>query len=75
MIGPAARPRRGLDRALTPARATRPEVDWAPERGGTLVRIEAAASAPSAEQVRAFLGAQSAGPWAEAVCPTGEDDG
>jgi hypothetical protein len=49
-------------------------IDWAPEEGGTLVRIEAAAKNDLAEPVRAFLHA-SDGPWAQAVCPTGEGDG
>ena len=47
-------------------------IDWAPEGGGTLVRIEAAAKGDE-PQVRAFLRAGE-GPWAEAVCPTGEED-
>jgi Protein of unknown function (DUF2804) len=49
-------------------------IDWAPDTGGTLVRIEAAPKADLAEPVRAFLRA-SDGTWAEAVCPTGEGDG
>lgn len=48
-------------------------IDWAPEVGGTEVRIEAAAKRDS-EQVRGFLHAGE-GSWAESVCPTGEDDG
>ena len=46
-------------------------IDWAPESGGVLVRIEAA---PDPEPIRAFLRAGE-GSWAEAVCATGEDDG
>jgi Protein of unknown function (DUF2804) len=49
------------------------KIDWAPERGGTLVRIEAAPKHDVAEPVRAFLHAGE-GQWAEAVCATGEDD-
>jgi hypothetical protein len=48
-------------------------IDWAPEKGGTLVRIEAAAKGAETEPVRAFLRAGE-GRWAEAVCPTGEGD-
>jgi Protein of unknown function (DUF2804) len=48
-------------------------IDWAPESGGTEVRIEAAAKGDS-EQVRGFLHAGE-GKWAESVCPTGEQDG
>lgn len=48
-------------------------IEWAPQAGGSEVRIEAAAKDDS-EQVRAFLHAGD-GPWAEAVCPTGEGDG
>ncbi len=48
-------------------------IDWAPDRGPTLVRIEAPAKGPELE-VRAFLRAGE-GPWAESVCETGEDDG
>jgi hypothetical protein len=47
-------------------------IEWAPEEGGTLVRIEAAPHA-DAERVRAFLHA-GGGPWVESVCPTGEAD-
>lgn len=46
-------------------------IEWAPESGGTVVRVEAAAHGD--ERVRAFLRAGS-GPWAEAVCPSGEGD-
>jgi hypothetical protein len=49
-------------------------IDWAPERGRTLVRIEAGPKGDEQEQVRAFLRAGE-GSWAEAVCPSGEDDG
>jgi hypothetical protein len=49
-------------------------VDWAPEQGRTLVRIEAAAKAPEAEPIRAFLHAGEGG-WHQAVCETGERDG
>jgi hypothetical protein len=48
-------------------------IEWAPEEGGTLVRIEAEARAGD-PAVRAFLRAGE-GQWAEAVCPTGEGDG
>lgn len=48
-------------------------IDWAPDDGGTLVRIEAAAKGPEPEPVRAFLRAGQ-GAWAEAVCPSGEAD-
>ena len=49
-------------------------IDWAPEEGGTLVRIEAAPKADEEEQIRAFLHAGE-GEWRQVVCPTGEDDG
>jgi hypothetical protein len=49
-------------------------IDWAPERGRTLVRIEAAPKRAEEQQIRAFLRAGE-GRWAETVCPTGEDDG
>ncbi|MDX6583808.1 MAG: hypothetical protein QOI10_2992 [Solirubrobacterales bacterium] len=49
-------------------------VDWAPDKGGTLVRIEAAPKGSEDEQIRAFLRAGE-GTWAQAVCETGEDDG
>src|SRR5690606_3932272 len=45
-------------------------LDWAPESGGTLVRIEAEARHGEGP-LRAFLHAGE-GAWAEAVCPTGE---
>lgn len=46
-------------------------IDWAPDQGGTLVRIEAGARGDE-QQVRAFLTA-GGGAWAEAVCPSGEE--
>jgi hypothetical protein len=46
-------------------------IDWAPETGGTLVRIEAEAHG-GAERLRAFLRAGE-GKWAEAVCPTPDE--
>jgi hypothetical protein len=48
-------------------------IDWAPDEGGTEVRIEAAAKRDMNEQVRSFLRVGD-GAWAEAICPTGEDD-
>jgi hypothetical protein len=48
-------------------------IDWAPEDGKALVRIEAAAGTTEHEPVRAFL-RSSGGEWATAVCETGEDD-
>ncbi len=48
-------------------------IDWAPDDGDAMVRIEAA-SQEGDEQVRAFLRVGE-GAWAESVCPTGEDDG
>lgn len=50
------------------------QVDWAPEAGTLRVRIEAP-ERQGTESVRAFLGVESAGPWVETVCPTGEGDG
>jgi hypothetical protein len=50
------------------------QVEWAPEAGRLRVRIEAPERDGDA-QVRSFLGVKSAGPWAEAVCPTGDGDG
>ncbi len=47
-------------------------INWAPESGGTLVRIEAAAK-PEGERVRGFLHAGE-GAWVEAICPSGEED-
>ena len=47
-------------------------IDWAPDTGGTLVRIEAAERS-GAERVRGFLHAGE-GEWVEAVCPTGEGE-
>ncbi len=47
-------------------------IEWAPEEGGTLVRVEAAARS-GAEQVRAFLHAGE-GSWVEAICATGESE-
>ena len=49
-------------------------IDWAPEKGGTLVRIEASPKAEEQQQIRAFLHAGE-GAWHQVVCPTGEDDG
>jgi Domain of unknown function (DUF2804), C-terminal len=49
-------------------------IEWAPEDGGALVRIEAAAKGSEEEEVRAFLRVGE-GPWVESVCPTGEDGG
>jgi hypothetical protein len=49
-------------------------IEWAPETGGTEVRIEAAAKDELSEKVRAFLHVGE-GTWAEAICPTGERDG
>ncbi len=49
-------------------------IDWAPDAGGALVRIEAPAK-DGAERVRAFLRVGEGTGWAEAVCPTGEGDG
>jgi hypothetical protein len=49
-------------------------IDWAPDRGGILVRIEAAPKDGEDEPIRAFLRAGE-GRWAEAVCPTGEAEG
>ena len=48
-------------------------IDWAPEHGGTLVRIEADARRSDSEHLRAFL-RTGAGEWVECVCPTGEAD-
>jgi hypothetical protein len=48
-------------------------IDWAPETGGSRVRIEAPAK-EGEEHVRAFL-AVGEGTWAESVSETGEDDG
>jgi hypothetical protein len=48
-------------------------IDWAPEAGGTLVRVEAQGRGGE-PPARAFLRAGE-GRWAESVCPTGEDDG
>ena len=48
-------------------------IDWAPEHGGTLVRIEADARRSDSEHLRAFL-RTGAGQWVECVCPTGEAD-
>jgi hypothetical protein len=45
-------------------------IDWAPESGGTEVRIEAAPKDDS-EHIRAFLRIGD-GTWAESICPTGE---
>ena len=47
-------------------------IDWAPEEGGTLVRIEAAARA-DAERTRGFLHVGE-GAWIEVVCGSGEGD-
>lgn len=48
-------------------------IDWAPDEGGTLVRVEAEARADQLP-VRAFLRAGE-GDWVEAVCPTPEPNG
>ncbi|MFL5899136.1 MAG: hypothetical protein ACJ76D_11890, partial [Solirubrobacterales bacterium] len=48
-------------------------IDWAPDEGGTLVRIEAAPKRAEHEPIRAFLRAGT-GEWHQAVCATGEDD-
>ena len=48
-------------------------LDWAPDSGGTEVRIEAPEREGS-EKVRAFLRVGE-GAWAEAICPTGQNDG
>jgi hypothetical protein len=48
-------------------------IDWAPESGKALVRVEASAGKDEPEPVRAFL-RSSGGVWAKAVCETGEDD-
>jgi hypothetical protein len=48
-------------------------LEWAPESGGTLVRIEAQARGGE-PATRAFLRAGE-GRWAESVCATGEGDG
>lgn len=50
------------------------QVEWAPEGGRLRVRIEAPAR-DGEDQVRGFIGVEGAGPWAEAVCPTGEGEG
>jgi Protein of unknown function (DUF2804) len=50
------------------------QVEWAPDGGKLRVRIEAPERKGDA-RTRAFLGVESAGPWAEAVCATGEGDG
>jgi hypothetical protein len=47
-------------------------IDWAPDRGGTQVRIEAA-NRDEQEPVRAFLHAGE-GAWHQVVCDTGEKD-
>ena len=49
-------------------------IEWAPDSGGTEVRIEAAPKDDLSERVRAFLRIGD-GTWAEAICPTGERDG
>jgi hypothetical protein len=48
-------------------------LEWAPDEGGALVRIEASAKDDS-EQIRAFLRIPDASPWVEAVTPSGERD-
>ena len=48
-------------------------IEWAPDEGGSEVRIEAPMG-EDVERVRAFLRVGE-GSWAEAVCPTGERDG
>jgi hypothetical protein len=47
-------------------------LDWAPESGGTTVRIEAP-DRDDRPAVRAFLGVGE-GPWVEAICPAGDGD-
>ena len=49
-------------------------IDWAPDSGGTEVRIEAAPKDEEPERMRAFLRVGE-GTWAEAICATGERDG
>jgi hypothetical protein len=49
-------------------------IAWAPETGGAMVRIEAAARGDDAEQIRGFLHV-GAGDWVESVCATGEPGG
>ena len=49
-------------------------IDWAPEEGGTLGRIEAAPKGAGEEPIRAFLHAGE-GKWHQVVCETGEKDG
>ena len=49
------------------------QIEWAPEHGGTLVRIEATPKHDDHHHTRGFLRAGE-GPWVESVCPTGEGD-
>jgi hypothetical protein len=49
-------------------------IDWAPEKGGTVVRIEAAPKRDEHEPIRAFLHAGE-GQWHQVVCDTGEEGG
>jgi Protein of unknown function (DUF2804) len=49
-------------------------LDWAPERGRALVRIEAAAAKDDGDPVRGFL-TVGEGEWVESVCATGDDGG
>jgi hypothetical protein len=48
-------------------------IEWAPDEGGTTVRIEAG-EREGQPAARAFLHAGE-GRWVESVCPTAEDDG
>ena len=50
------------------------QVQWAAEAGKLRIRIEAP-ERHGDERARAFIGVEGAGPWAEAVCATGEGDG
>lgn len=51
-------------------REGRGRIEWSPEHGGTVVRIEAPAR-EGGDAVRGFLRAGAA-TWAESVCPSGE---
>ena len=48
-------------------------IDWAPDGGGALVRVEAAAKRDE-QEVRAFLRVGE-DEWVESICPTGEHGG
>ena len=48
-------------------------IDWAPDEGGALVRIEAPGR-DDGQPVRAFLRVGE-GDWVESVCPTGDEGG